>query len=187
MNPLVTFRVAVRALLRHKMRALLTMLGIMIGVGAVIAMVAFGEGAKAQVAATFNSMGTNLLVLMAGSTRGGGMQGGAGSASTLTWDDLTAIKTQVGTVRAIAPALRANTSLVAEDANWTTSVYGTTPEFFDVRNWAAGSGALFGKSEVDGGAKVVVIGATVADKLFGASDPIGQVIRRTTTTPPWSR
>ena len=172
------FRVAVRALIRNKMRSFLTTLGIVIGVGAVIAMVAIGEGAKATVEAAFASMGSNLLILMPGSTSSGGAQGGFGSMPTLTWDDLKAIQTEVPTVRRAAPALRSNAQVLSEEQNWTTSVTGTTPEYFEIRSWAATRGALFTTSDQDGGVKVALLGQTVAGKLFGASsDPVGQVVR----------
>jgi putative ABC transport system permease protein len=177
-NPLQTLRIAVRALVRNKMRAFLTMLGVIIGVGAVIAMVAIGEGAKANVEASFAAMGTDLLIVMPGATTSGGASGGFGTASRLTWDDLKAIRTELGSVRAAAPSLRATAQLVSEEQNWSTAVTGTTPEYFVVRSWAVDRGAAFTQSDVDGGAKVVVLGATVANRLFGPSaDPVGQTVR----------
>ena len=178
MNPLQTLRVAIRALLRNKLRSFLTTLGIIIGVSAVIAMVAIGEGAKAQVEASFASMGSNLLVVLPGSTTAGGQRGGFGSMPTLTWDDLHAIRTEVPTVRYAAAQLRVNAQLLSEDQNWNTSVYGTTTEYFQIRNWPTASGSPMTDSDVDAGAKVVFLGATVVEKLFGANaDPVGQVIR----------
>jgi putative ABC transport system permease protein len=172
------FRVAVRALVRNKMRSFLTTLGIVIGVGAVIAMVAIGEGAKATVEAAFASMGSNLLIVMPGSTTSGGAQGGFGSMPTLTWDDLRAIQTEIPTVRRAAPALRSNAQVLSDEQNWTTSVTGTTAEYFDIRSWPAVRGALFTVADQDGGVKVALLGQTVAGKLFGASsDPVGQVVR----------
>jgi putative ABC transport system permease protein len=178
MNPLLTLRIAMRALLRNKMRSFLTTLGIIIGVAAVIAMVAIGEGAKAQVESAFAAMGTSLLIVMPGSSTSGGARGGFGSQPTLTWDDLKAIQTEVPSVRMAAPVLRSSAQLVSEDQNWTTQVQGTTPEYFDIRNWNVASGTNITQSDVDGGTKVIVIGLTVAKQLFGAAaDPIGQVIR----------
>lgn len=178
MNPLVTILVALRAVLRNKMRAFLTTLGIIIGVAAVIAMMAIGAGAKAQVEQAFSAMGTNLLIVMPGSTTAGGSFGGFGSMPTLTWDDLTAIRSEVPTVRAAAPQLRSNQSIVSDELNWTTSVTGTTPDYFDIRSWPAGSGALFTQSDVDTGSKVVVLGQTVVERLFGRSaNPVGQTVR----------
>mgnify|MGYP000939477621 CR=1 FL=1 len=178
MNPLVTLRIALRAILRNKMRSFLTTLGIIIGVGAVIAMMAIGAGAKAQVEAAFSAMGTNLLIVLPGSTTSGGSFGGFGTMPTLTWDDLTAIRTEVPTVRAAAPQLRANQSLVSEELNWTTSVTGTTPEYFDIRSWPIGMGAAFTQLDVDAGAKLIVLGQTVVDRLFGGSvNPVGHMVR----------
>jgi putative ABC transport system permease protein len=182
MNVFVTLRIALRAVLRNKMRSFLTALGIIIGVAAVIAMMAFGAGAKAQVEAAFSAMGTNLLIILPGSTTSGGSFGGFGSMPTLTWDDLAAIKAEIPTVRSAAPSLRSNQSLVSEQLNWTTSVTGTTPEYFDIRNWPTDQGAIFTQPDVDQGAKFVVLGATVVEKLFGSSaNPVGQTVRIGTT------
>ena len=178
MNPLQTLLIAVRALLRNKMRSFLTTLGVVIGVAAVIAMVAIGEGAKANVAAQFAAMGTDLLIVMSGSTTSGGARGGFGSAPTLTWEDLKALQTQLRSVRYAAPALRSNAQLVSEEQNWSTSITGTTVDYFTIRSWPAARGALFTQSDVDSGSKVVVLGKTVADKLFGPeTNPVGQIIR----------
>ena len=178
MNPLQTLRVATRALLRNKMRSFLTTLGIIIGVSAVIAMVAIGEGAKARVEASFASMGTNMLVVLPGSTSAGGQRGGFGSMPTLTWDDLKAIRTEVPSVKYAAPQLRSNAQLASEDQNWNTSVYGTTTEYFLIRSWPTALGSAMSETDVESGAKAVFLGQTVAEKLFGANtDPIGQVVR----------
>ena len=178
MSLLQTLLVALRAILRNKMRAFLTTLGIIIGVAAVIAMMAIGAGAKARVEAAFAAMGTNLLIILPGSTSSGGVQGGFGSMPTLTWDDLTAINTEVPTVKAAAPAMRSNQSVISEDQNWTTSVTGTTPAYFDIRNWPAQLGSTFTQTDVDTGSKVIVLGQTVADKLYGPNaNPVGQSVR----------
>jgi putative ABC transport system permease protein len=178
LNPLQTLRVSLRALWRNKMRSFLTTLGIIIGVAAVIAMMAIGAGAKAQVEAAFAAMGTNLLIIQSGSTTSGGVRGGFGSQPTLTWDDLAAIRGEVPTVKAAAPQLRSNQSIVGEDANWTTGIIGTTPDYFDIRSWPMSMGAAFNQSDVDGGTKVVVLGQTVVEKLFGQNtDPTGQTVR----------
>jgi len=177
-NPLQTLRVAIRALLRNKMRSFLTTLGIIIGVSAVIAMVAIGEGAKAQVEAQFAAMGSNLLIVLPGSTSSGGMRGGFGSMPTLTWDDLRAIRTEVPTVRYAAAQLGSGAQLASEDQNWSTRVYGTTPEFFSIRNWPTVMGSPMSDSDSEGGTKVVFLGQTVVNNLFGPNaNPIGQVIR----------
>jgi putative ABC transport system permease protein len=133
MNLLQTFPLAVRALLLNKTRSLLTTLGVVIGVASVISMVAVGEGAKARVESTFAAMGTNMLIVLSGSSSAGGVMGGFGSMPTLTWEDLHAIQTQAPAVRLAAPSLSARVTLLAEDANWTTGVIGTVPEYFEVR------------------------------------------------------
>ncbi len=131
MSPLQTLRVAARALTKNLLRSLLTTLGVVIGVGAVIAMVALGEGAKARVDASFASMGSNLLIVLPGSTNSGGAQGGFGSAPTLTWDDLKAVQRELqSSVQYAAPVLRSNSQVLAEDQNWATSITGTTPDYF---------------------------------------------------------
>ena len=178
MNFLQTLRIAFRALLRNKLRSFLTTLGVIIGVGAVIAMVAIGEGAKATVQEAFIAMGTNLIIVMSGSSSAGGVRGGFGSQPTLTWDDLRAIQNEVPGVRQAAPMLRSGISLVSEDQNWTTQVQGTTSEYFELRNWPIMSGRLLTNSDVEGQTKVVLLGRTVADKLFGpGSDPSNQSVR----------
>jgi len=173
-----TLRVAVYALLRNKLRSFLTALGVIIGVSAVIAMVAIGEGAKAQVEQAFASMGANLLIIQSGTTSAGGARGGFGTLPTLTWEDLKAIQTEIPSVRYAAPVLRATAQVLTEEQNWTTSVTGTTPAYFEIRNWPVARGALFSQSEIDGGAKVALLGQTVVDKLYGAYvDPVGQMVR----------
>jgi putative ABC transport system permease protein len=179
MSPLLILRVAGRALTRNPLRSLLTTLGVIFGVGAVIGMVALGEGAKARVDASFASMGSNLLIILPGSTSSGGAQGGFGSAPTLTWDDLRAIQRELqSTVQYAAPVLRSNGQILGEDQNWATSITGTTPEYFLIRNWKPSDGSVITDSDVEGGTKVVVLGATVAEKLFGAGvNPVGSTVR----------
>jgi putative ABC transport system permease protein len=178
MTSLETLRVAVYALLRNKLRSFLTTLGVIIGVSAVISMVAIGEGAKAQVEQSFASMGANLLIVQSGTTSTGGARGGFGSLPTLTWEDLKATQTEIPSVRYAAPVLRATAQVLTEDQNWTTNVTGTTPEYFEIRNWPVARGALFSPSEIDGGAKVTLLGQTVVDKLYGSYvDPVGQMVR----------
>ncbi|HKP55373.1 MAG TPA: ABC transporter permease [Polyangiales bacterium] len=178
MNPLQTLRVALWALLRNKLRSFLTTLGIVIGVGAVIAMVAIGEGAKARVEESFAAIGSNLLVIMSGSTRAGGSFGGYGSMPSLTWDDLTAIRGELSNVRAAAASLQMSSPIASEDQNWTTQVVGTSPDYFVARSWPLSLGQVFSQSDVEAGSKVVLLGQTVVDQLFGRSaDPLGQVVR----------
>ncbi len=178
MSWLQTLRVALRALARNKMRSFLTTLGVVIGVSAVIAMVAIGDGAKARVEQAFAAMGSNMLIVLPGTSTAGGAMGGFGSMPTLTWDDLKAIQAEVPTVRWAAPSLRAVAQVLSEDQNWTTSAFGTTPEYFHIRSWAVARGSLFSQSDVDGGIKVAVLGQTVVDKLYGPNaNPVGQVVR----------
>jgi putative ABC transport system permease protein len=181
-NPWQTLRIALRAVLRNKMRSFLTTLGIIIGVGAVIAMMAIGAGARSQVEQAFAAMGTNLLIILPGSSQAGGVRGGFGSQPTLTKDDLDAIRTQVTSVKRAAAALSSNQSIVGDDANWTTRVTGTSPEYFDIRAWPMDSGVGITEQDVEGGTKVLVLGHTVAEKLFGAyADPVGQTVRVAST------
>jgi putative ABC transport system permease protein len=178
MNPFVTILVAFRAVLRNKMRSFLTTLGIIIGVAAVIAMMAIGAGARSQVEAAFAAMGTNLLIVMPGSTTSGGSFGGFGSMPTLTWDDLAAIRNEVPTVKHAAPQLRSNQSIVSDEMNWTTSIIGTSPEYFDVRSYTMASGSAWTQADVDAGSKVVILGQTVVERLFGkTANPVGQTVR----------
>jgi putative ABC transport system permease protein len=178
MTLLETASIATRALLRNTLRSFLTALGIIIGVAAVIAMVAIGEGAKAQVEESFAAMGTNLLIVMPGSSSAGGARGGFGSQPTLTWDDLKAIQTEVPTVALAAPTLRTQAQLQSEDQNWSTQVQGTTTAFFSIRRWKVARGDPMTDSDNDSGAKVVLLGQTTAEKLYGANaDPVGQLVR----------
>src|SRR5262249_14385274 len=177
-NPLVTLRVAARALLRNTMRSFLTALGIIIGVAAVSSMVAIGQGATGQVEQAFAAMGADVLIISSGSSTSGGARGGSGSIPTLTWDDLKAIQTQARQVRYAAPHLRITAQVMSEEQNWMTQITSVTPEYFTIRTWRAAQGAPFSQSDVDGGTKVVVLGQTVAEKLFGPEgDPTGQRVR----------
>ena len=170
--------IAVTALMRNKTRSFLTALGVIIGVASVISMVAVGEGAKARVSGVFAAMGTNMLIVLSGSTSLGGVSGGFGSLPTLTWEDLKAIRSEAPAVRWAAPALTSRVTIMAQDQNWTTTLTGTSPEFFDVRNWTIDRGSLFGDQDLESGAKVIVLGATVSDKLFGPGvDPVGKTVR----------
>ena len=178
MTPGTLVRLAGRALGRNRMRSFLTTLGVVIGVAAVIAMTAIGEGAKFRVQKTFESMGTNLLIVLSGSSATGGMQGGFGTQPTLTWDDLRSIQTELSAVRFAAPVLRTGAVVQAEEQNWTTAVVGTTPDYFQIRNWPVASGLPMSTEDVGGGAKVVLLGQTVVEKLYGpGSNPVGRIVR----------
>ena len=178
MNIFTTIRLAVRALWRNKVRTMLTMLGIVFGIGAVIAMVASGQGAQASVKEVFQSLGTNVLIVTNGSQSSGGAAGGAGSRQSLTWDDLTAMRTEIPTIKWVAPVLTQRSAQVAsEEANWNTQVNGTTADWFKIRSWDAASGVTFDEDTGNGNAKIAVIGQTVATQLFGTANPIGQTVR----------
>jgi putative ABC transport system permease protein len=178
MSPLQILSVAGRALLRNKLRSFLTALGVIIGVGAVIAMTSIGAGAKARVEETFASMGTRMLVVRSGASQMGGARGGAGTQPTLTWDDLRAISEEVSGVSVVAPLISRAVQVVAEGQNWATVVQGTTADYFAIRSWSAASGTLFDASDVARGAKVAVLGRTVVENLFGPyADPVGQIVR----------
>jgi putative ABC transport system permease protein len=177
MNVLVVCKVAGRALLRNKLRSVLTALGVVIGVGAVIAMVAIGEGARRRVEQTFEAMGTNLLIVLPGSASSGGMRGGTGSQATLTWGDLAAIRAELPAVASAAPVLRAGVVVQTGDANWSTALIGTSPEYLRIRNWAAVRGRPFDQGDADGAAKVVLLGQSVVDHLYGPNvNPVGQIV-----------
>ena len=178
MSALQVLRVAVRALLRNKMRSFLTTLGVIIGVSAVIAMVAIGEGAKARVEESFASMGSNLLVVLSGTTTASGAHGGFGSMPTLTWDDLKAIRAEASAVRYASPQLRTTQQVISDDQNWATSINGVSPEYFPMRSWPVALGNTITQSDVEAGSKVVLLGQTVVDKLYGSNaDPTGQSVR----------
>jgi putative ABC transport system permease protein len=169
-------RIALRALAVNKLRSALTMLGIVIGVGAVIVMIAVGAGAQARVEEQIRALGSNLLLVMPGSTTAGGVRMGFGSGSTLTEDDVLAINREIPEALA-APALRGSAQAIWGNANWSTQVFGVTPEYLDVRQWPLVAGRSFEPGEMAGAAKVCLIGATVAKQLFGAADPLDQSIR----------
>jgi putative ABC transport system permease protein len=181
MNLLMIIRVAFRALLRNKTRAALTMLGIIIGVSAVIAMVSIGQGAQASVQAQIANIGTNLLFVSAGAQNVGGVRTGAGDTgtNTLTVEDLDAIKREVPSVSMVTPTVNARSQLVSGNANWNTSVQGVSEQYPDVRKWTIQSGEFFTEADVRTVARVIVVGQTVADNLFAGMDPVGQTLRVT--------
>jgi putative ABC transport system permease protein len=179
MSLLSTINLAIRALVRNPIRSALTMLGIVFGISAVIAMVAFGKGAQQSVKDVFASLGTNVLVL--GNAQGrssmGPSAGGAGGAS-ITWDDVKAIEAEVPTIRWVAPVLDTRgTQVVSEYGNWNTGITGTTSTWFKIRAWEAAEGVTFDEDTGNSNAKVAVIGKTVATQLFQNSSPVGQTIR----------
>src|SRR3954470_1669244 len=177
MEILATFRLALRALARNKLRSALTMLGIIIGVGAVIAMVAIGNGANKQIQDQIAAMGSNLLMVGSGSVNRGGMRTGSGATKTLVYDDAVAIQRECSSVATVAGASQTSGQIVFGNDNWSTTIIGSEPQYFDIRNWPAASGSVFDQPQVDQNANVVVIGETVRKNLFGATDPVGQTVR----------
>jgi len=153
------------------------MLGIIIGVGAVIAMVSVGAGAQARVAEQIQSLGSNLILVLAGSSTSGGSRLGQGTQQTITMDDAFAIAREVPAVQAAAPAIRGTAQIVYGNLNWSTGVQGMTPEYLEARDWPLVDGRAITTEDVDGATKVVLLGQTTAVNLFGDSDPIGQIIR----------
>jgi putative ABC transport system permease protein len=171
--------VAFRALARNKMRSILTMLGIIIGVGAVIAMVGIGQGASATIQAQISQLGDNMLNIQAGSTNTGGMRGGSGSGATLTAEDIAAIEVECPAVKAASPGVRANGQIVFGNQNWYPSggISGANEKFPDIRQWKVSSGEFFTDADVKTANRVAVLGQTVVNNLFAGGDPIGQTIR----------
>lgn len=176
MNLLATIAVALRALRVNALRSGLTMLGIIIGVAAVIAMVAVGAGAQERVNAQIESLGANLLIIFNASSRQGGARQGAGSRLSLTLDDALAIQ-EIDSVALASPTVAGRTQLIFGNLNWSATTQGTTPEYFPLREWQVVDGRIFGPEEVRRAAKVAVLGQTVVENLFVDQDPVGETIR----------
>src|SRR5213593_2601448 len=177
MNLVAILKVAVRALNRNKLRTALTMLGIIIGVGAVIAMVSIGQGAQAMVQDQINGMGTNMMFIMPGNVYFGGASLGAGAASTLTEEDVQAMVREIPTIAAASPVVRASGQLVFGNQNWFVQIQGANEKFPLIRNWKVEQGEFFTEIDVRSADRVIVLGKTAADKLFPGLDPVGQMIR----------
>ena len=177
MDLLSILRIAIRALSRNKMRSALTMLGIIIGVGAVIAMVGVGQGASQQVQEQISAMGSNMLFVSSGTVNRGGLRLGWGQTKTLVYDDMKAMVQQAPAVKEAAPGSSTTAQVVYGADNWFTNIQGTEPQYFDIRSWAMQEGVSFTESDVSSAADVAVIGNTVRQNLFGAEDPIGQTVR----------
>ncbi|OGL14320.1 MAG: multidrug ABC transporter substrate-binding protein [Candidatus Rokubacteria bacterium RIFCSPLOWO2_12_FULL_71_19] len=177
MNILVGTRIALRALRANPLRSVLTMLGIIIGVGAVIAMVSVGAGAQERVAEQIRALGSNLIIVLPGSVWSSGIRMGLGSRPTVTEDDARAVAREVPAIQSVAPVRRGTGQVIIGNQNWASVIQGTTPDLEETRQWAAASGRWFTQEEVEGAAKVVLVGQTVVANLFGGGDPVGQVIR----------
>src|SRR4030081_3482440 len=172
-----TFKIAFRALRRNKLRSVLTALGIIIGVGAVIAMVGIGNGAKAQVEAQIASLGQNVILIFSGSTTSSGIKTGWGGAGTLKIEDAEAIRREVPGVVAVSEEVASNTQVAAGNQNWFTRVLGESADYFDLRQWPLADGAPVTSQDVRSANKVCVIGRTTASQIFGGEDVVGQVLR----------
>ena len=177
MDLLQTLKIALRALRANKMRSFLTMLGIIIGIAAVIAMMAVGAGASYVISQQIASIGSNIILVIPGSTTSGGIRIGSGSSQTLTTDDVRAIMTECPSVETAAATVRSTGQVVFGNLNWSTIIMGATPELFDIREWGVANGRAIGQQDVDGAAKVCLLGQTVADNLFGSADPVGRIVR----------
>ena len=177
MNIFTTLKLAMRALWRNAMRTCLTMLGIIVGIAAVIAMVSLGQGANQSVREVFQNLGTNALQVLNGSQASFGAAGGLGSRQSLTWDDLKAIQSEIPTIHWAAPVLSTKAQVASDEQNWNTSVTGTTAIWFKIRSWDASKGAVFDEDTGNSNAKIAILGQTVATQLFAGQDPIGQAIR----------
>lgn len=174
---LSTIRISVRSLRANKMRSFLTMLGIIIGVGAVIAMLAVGTGAKNRIAAQISSMGSNLIMILPGATTAGGVRMGAGTHPTLSMADTEAIKQECPSVEYAAPVLNGIAQVIYGTMNWSTGIIGTTPEMLFIREWSLLTGRNFNEDDIRSATKVCILGQTVVENLFGDTDPVGHVIR----------
>jgi len=170
-------RIAFYALRRNKMRTILTMLGIIIGVAAVIAMVGIGNGAKAQIEGQIASLGQNVILIFSGSTTRSGVHSGWGGAGTLTVEDAEAIRREITGVTGVSPELRTTAQVGAGNQNWMPQVLGESPDYFQIRQWPFAEGGPFTEQDIRGANKVAVIGKTTARQLFGDESPLGQIVR----------
>jgi putative ABC transport system permease protein len=177
MNFFAALRSALRALAANTLRSILTMLGIIIGVAAVITMIAVGQGATDRVQEQMKGLGSNIMLVLPGGFTAGGVRLGAQTGQSLTEEDAQAIALDIAEVQVAAPTLRGGAQVVAGNSNWNTTVYGATNDYFEAREWPLQSGRLFEAAELQGSAKVGLIGLTTAQQLFGDGDPVDQVIR----------
>ena len=177
MTFLAALRSALRALAANKLRSVLTMLGIIIGVGAVVTMIAVGRGATDRVQEQMKSLGSNVMLVLPGTVNAGGVRLGAQTGQALTEEDAAAIAREIPEVQVAAPSLRSFAQVVVGNTNWNTTALGTTNDHLEARDWPIASGRMFEAAEIAGSAKVVIIGQTVAQQLFADADPLDQVIR----------
>jgi len=176
MRVLATIRLAIRALRRNKLRSILTMLGVIIGVGSVIAAVSITTGSTKALEARVASLGQNILIVFAGNFTSGGMRGGWGSAPTLTVEDTYALQS-ISNVAAVSPEVRDRDQVQGNGQNWNTLILGESPDYPQIRDWDFSSGAVFSEQDVRSVAKVAIVGKTIVDQLFPGEDPVGQTLR----------
>src|SRR4029079_15378840 len=177
MRIFATLKIALRALRRNKLRTVLTMLGIIIGVGAVIAMVGIGNGAKAQVQARIAALGQNVVQIFSGSVNRNGVFSGFGGAGTLTVEDALAIQNEIPNIAGVSPEVRSGAQITAGENNWSTQVMGESVDYLTVRGWELADGEMFTEADERSAAKVCILGKTTADRLFPDDDPVGKTIR----------
>src|SRR5450759_2946764 len=177
MNYEALIRSAFLSMIRNKMRSALTVLGITIGIGAVICVVAIGNAGQAQVEQQLNNLGDNLVWIEAGGRAVNGVRTGSHGTNTLVLADMIAIKNQVPLVKKVSPNVDGSVQIIYGNQNWFTRYRGVSPEYFDIKRWFVAQGAVFSQDDVEGSADVCVIGRTVRNQLFGAENPIGKVIR----------
>ena len=177
MRQTTLLKVASQSILKNKMRTLLTMLGIVIGIGSVIVMVAVGSGAQRQIEAQINSLGTNMIVVTPGAAQVGGASGGAGTMNRLTVEDADKLKREATTLAGVSPVIVTRTQVIGGAGNWRTQVNGVSTDYLTIRDWGVTSGQLFGEDDVRAKRRVVVLGATVAKNLFPDGDPVGAQLR----------
>lgn len=171
------FKVAFKSLLKSRMRSLLTTLGIIIGVSAVIIMVAIGEGAQREIEKQINSLGSNLIVIFPGASRTGGVSRGAGSFNRFTMDDIKKIEEEAALIKAISPIIRSGGQVIGGGTNWNTSIYGVSPSYLEIRDWELQYGDIFTDRDERARSKVCVLGSEVAKNLFPNQNPVGEMIR----------
>jgi putative ABC transport system permease protein len=177
MHPLIVLLAAAKALVRNRMRTILTMLGIIVGVSAVICTIAIGEGASVKVREAISSIGANMIWIEAGGVNLNGVRTGAYGTKSLTVEDAKAIQREVSLVRNVSPSVDTRVQLIYGNQNWGTSVRGVAPEYLAVKNWPIARGAMFTSRDVDASANVCVLGQTTVEQLFGEQDPVGETIR----------
>ena len=170
-------RIALNALFANKLRSILTMLGIIIGVGAVIAMVSVGMGVRQKVTSSIASLGSNMLIVMPGSQNSGGVRSAAGSMITLKYDDAEAIKSKIKNIDYVSPSVSGSYQIVNGNQNWNSTVQGVTPEFLAIRSLVVSTGSFISKNDLNTRSRVAVIGTTVSSNLFGETNPVGKTIR----------